>query len=89
MEVFRSCSTYSVQFIRFNGLGIAVKVEDGNVSVLYAVVAELLAELDLGTSGQRAALDAFHARPIVNTMGVEVGNMAFSVALESHRHGEA
>ncbi|SDQ44118.1 asparaginase [Paraburkholderia fungorum] len=63
-------------------LGIAVKVEDGNVSVLYAVAAELLALLDIGTAEQRAKLDAFRAPKRLNTMGVETGRLAFSVELE-------
>jgi L-asparaginase II len=62
-------------------LGIAVKVEDGNVSALYAVAAELLALLELGTPAQRAKLDAFHAPARLNTMGVETGRLAFSVEL--------
>ncbi len=66
-------------------LGIAVKVEDGNIGVLYAVVAELLARLDIGTPEQRARLGGFHAPRMLNTMGVEIGRLAFSLALESHR----
>ena len=62
-------------------LGIAVKIEDGNVGVLYAVVAELLGLLDIGTAEQRAKLDAFHAPKRLNTMGVETGRLAFSVEL--------
>ncbi|OAJ61438.1 asparaginase [Paraburkholderia ginsengiterrae] len=63
-------------------LGIAVKVEDGNVGILYAVAAELLRLLDIGTAEQRAALASFHAPRMLNTMGVEIGRLAFSVALK-------
>ena len=63
-------------------LGIAVKVEDGNTTVLYAVVAELLTQLDIGTAAQRARLESFRAPPMRNTMGVETGRLALSVALE-------
>jgi L-asparaginase II len=66
-------------------LGIAVKVEDGNVSVLYAVVAEVLALLEIGTAGQRAKLDAFHAPRTLNTMGVATSRVVFSVALAAPR----
>jgi L-asparaginase II len=66
-------------------LGIAVKIEDGNVGVLYAVVAEVLALLDIGTAEQRAKLDAFHAPRILNTMGVATSRRVFSVALEASR----
>jgi L-asparaginase II len=63
-------------------LGISVKIEDGNVGVLYAVVAELLALLDIGTPAQRAKLTAFHAPKMLNTMGIQTSRMTFSVALE-------
>jgi L-asparaginase II len=62
-------------------LGIAVKIEDGNAGVLYAVAAELLALLDIGTAAQRAKLDAFHAPKMLNTMGVKTGRLAFSIEL--------
>ena len=67
-------------------LGIAVKVEDGNIGVLYATVAELLARLDIGSPEQRAQLDAFHKPRMINTMGIEIGHLAFSLALEAHSH---
>jgi L-asparaginase II len=63
-------------------LGIAVKIEDGNPGMLYAVTAELLAMLDIGTAEQRAKLDAFHAPKRLNTMGVETGRVVFSVGLK-------
>lgn len=63
-------------------LGIAVKVEDGNSTVLYAIVAELLTQLNIGTEAQRAALAAFRTPAMRNTMGVEIGRLAVSVALE-------
>lgn len=69
-------------------LGIAVKVEDGNIGMLYATVAELLARLDIGSPEQRAQLEAFRAPPMINTMGVEIGHLAFSLALEAHPHRE-
>ncbi|OLL32554.1 asparaginase [Burkholderia sp. SRS-W-2-2016] len=62
-------------------LGIAVKIEDGNVGVLYAVTAQLLTLLELGTPEQRAALAGFHAPKRLNTMGVEIGRMDFSIEL--------
>jgi L-asparaginase II len=64
-------------------LGLAVKVEDGNTTVLYAIVAELLAQLQIGTDAQRAALEAFRAPAMRNTMGVDIGRLVVSVALES------
>ncbi|MEX3639242.1 asparaginase [Paraburkholderia sp. BR14320] len=66
-------------------LGIALKIEDGNAAALYAVTAELLAVLDIGTPEQRATLDGFHAPKRLNTMGVEIGRMDFSIELAAHR----
>ena len=63
-------------------LGIAVKVEDGNATVLYAIVADLLTQLGLGNAQQRAKLESFRAPPMRNTMGVQTGRLALSVALE-------
>ncbi|HZZ10347.1 MAG TPA: asparaginase [Paraburkholderia sp.] len=65
-------------------LGIAVKVENGNLGVLYGVTAELLALLEIGTPTQRAALAAFHTPRMLNTMGVEIGRLAFSLDLDNH-----
>lgn len=65
-------------------LGIAVKVEDGNGAILPAIVVELIDQLSIGTAEQRARLDAFRAPPIKNTVGIEVGHLAFSIALEAH-----
>ncbi|OIQ77804.1 L-asparaginase II [mine drainage metagenome] len=62
-------------------LGIAVKIEDGRLDVLYSVVSEVLARLDLGSAGQRARLAAFHQPPLLNTRGVEVGHRAFPFEL--------
>jgi L-asparaginase II len=56
-------------------IGIAVKVEDGNVSALYAIVVAVLRELGIGTTEQRGALRAFDQPRIRNTKGVETGGM--------------
>lgn len=76
-------STQTARLGARGALGIAVKVEDGNVAMLYAVVAEVLAQLQLGSDEQRAALDAFRTPRMVNTMGVETGRVEFSVVLEA------
>ncbi|SDD04974.1 asparaginase [Paraburkholderia lycopersici] len=63
-------------------LGIAVKVEDGDQTVLYAVVVEVLRQLGIGTTEQIAQLSKFDAPRIVNTMGVETGYVAPQFRLE-------
>jgi L-asparaginase II len=62
-------------------IGLAVKVEDGNGSILTAIVTELLHQLDIGTLEQRAQLDAFRAPKIKNTVGREVGHIEVNVPL--------
>jgi len=63
-------------------LGIAVKVEDGNTTVLYAIVANVLGQLDIGRETQRAKLAAYGNPPMRNTMGIETGRLAVTVPLE-------
>lgn len=65
-------------------LGIAVKVEDGNATALYAIVAELLEQLGIGTPDQRRRLDAFRHPPMRNTMGIDIGRLDVSLKLERH-----
>ncbi|MBN3853713.1 asparaginase [Paraburkholderia sp. Ac-20340] len=56
-------------------IGIAVKVEDGNVGALYAIVVAVLRQLGIGTTAQLDALRAFDQPRIRNTKGVETGGM--------------
>jgi L-asparaginase II len=54
-------------------IGIAVKVEDGNLDVLYAAVIEILERLKIGTSEVRQSLDGWRFPKIVNTAGAVTG----------------
>jgi L-asparaginase II len=65
-------------------LGIAIKVEDGNSAILYAIVAELLAQLGVGSDEQRQALDPFRLLALRNTMSMETGRVAVSIELKRH-----
>lgn len=58
-------------------IGIAVKIEDGNMEILYAAVAEILEQLQLGTPEIRRRLDGFHQKKIINTAGVVTGGLSF------------
>lgn len=62
-------------------LGISVKIEDGNIEILYAVVSEILQQLGIGTTEERAQLGAFHHPKRCNTMGVDTGNISFPFTL--------
>ncbi len=70
-------------------LGIAVKVEDGNVAVLSMVVCELLERLQLGSADQRARLAAFHRPPMLNTRGEVTGHAEFAFELRPPAAGAA
>ncbi|KAE8149964.1 L-asparaginase II [Aspergillus avenaceus] len=54
-------------------IGIAVKVEDGSIPILYSAEAEILEQLQIGTPAMRQSLDGFHYRSIKNTAGVVTG----------------
>lgn len=62
-------------------LGIAVKVEDGSIEILYAVVMEVLSQLRVGKLEAREKLARFHRLQRLNTMGVVTGqvSLAFNV----------
>ncbi|KAF4449936.1 putative L-asparaginase II [Fusarium austroafricanum] len=62
-------------------LGIGVKVEDGNLEILYAVVPEALEQLGIGTPEQRKKLDGFHFLERKNTFGVTTGHVRFNFKL--------
>jgi L-asparaginase II len=78
-------ASYAIGVRRPQGvIGMAVKVEDGNTAVLNAVVVRTLELLDIGTPGQRRALDAFRNPVVRNTMGVTTGRLDVSLTLQSH-----
>ncbi|BAN22550.1 asparaginase [Caballeronia insecticola] len=66
-------------------LGIAVKVEDGNTSVLNAVVVHVLDLLGIGTQQQRDALAAYRNPATRNTMGVPTGRLDVNFTLHHHQ----
>ncbi|CAI7660598.1 unnamed protein product [Penicillium glandicola] len=61
-------------------IGISVKIEDGNIGVLYLAVAEILEQLKIGEPKMRQALSDFHHQVIFNTVNVQTGK--FSPCLE-------
>lgn len=64
------------------GLGIAVKIEDGNIDILYAALIEILGRLDLGTDESRERLKESYCTMARNTMGVETGHISFQMDLK-------
>ncbi|KAM3505237.1 hypothetical protein MY10362_003077 [Beauveria mimosiformis] len=64
-------------------VGIAAKIEDGNMDILYSAVAEILARLEIGTAKMRAALDSFHSVAVKNTVGVVTGHVSYPFKLQA------
>ncbi|KAI8723656.1 hypothetical protein NCS52_00222000 [Fusarium sp. LHS14.1] len=62
-------------------VGISVKIEDGNLEILYAVVPEVLEQLKIGTPEERGRLDAFHYLKRRNSMNVVTGSGSFNFQL--------
>ncbi|SHF36087.1 asparaginase [Seinonella peptonophila] len=56
-------------------LGIAVKLEDGNLNVTYAVVMELLQQMRIGSENEWSQLQTFRNPPILNSLGEIVGEI--------------
>lgn len=63
---------------------VSVTPRTAALARIYRAIAaypELLGLLDIGTAEQRSKLASFHAPRMLNTIGVEIGRLAFSVAL--------
>ncbi len=57
------------------GIGLAVKIEDGNVKVLSSVVMEVLHQLDVLTDAEKKALSRFHIQENINSKNFKVGEI--------------
>lgn len=55
------------------GLGLVLKIEDGNQRALYPAVVEALKQLDLLSAAEISQLAAFHTPTVHNWQGTEVG----------------
>jgi L-asparaginase II len=58
---------------KHGAMGVAIKIEDGNLIALYAAVIEILEQLQIGTAEMRRQLRSWHYPDIVNTAGVVTG----------------
>ncbi|KAH0362144.1 L-asparaginase II, partial [Aureobasidium melanogenum] len=66
------------------GLGIAVKIEDGNIDMLYVALMEILAQLNIGTEQIRDELKRSYCTLPKNTMGVVTGHTSFKMDLKRY-----
>jgi L-asparaginase II len=67
-----------------SGIGIAVKIEDGNINILYAAVMEILVQLGIGTEEVRNKLRSWHTPSVFNTMGIVTGVTSHSYIVRRH-----
>ncbi|KAL7809443.1 thermolabile L-asparaginase [Trichoderma gracile] len=58
-------------------IGIAAKIEDGNLDILYAAVAEILAQLKLCGREDMQTLETYHHPKMKNTMRIVTGTARF------------
>jgi L-asparaginase II len=70
-------------------IGIAFKVEDGNLSVLYAVVMEVLQQLSIRPASMQQELGAFHHLKYLNTFGVETGVLSHTFSVRRMKRESA
>jgi L-asparaginase II len=69
--------------VRGAGLGIAVKISDGNKRALRPVVAAVLDALELLDARSRAELAAWFEPPLHNYRGIVTGRIVSSVVLDN------
>jgi L-asparaginase II len=69
------------------GLGIAIKIADGNVRALQCVTVSVLEQLGLLDESRRAQLAHYRETPLHNVRGSQVGSIrpVFSLRREAHR----
>ncbi|KAF7518453.1 hypothetical protein G7054_g13451 [Neopestalotiopsis clavispora] len=68
-------------------LGIAVKIEDGSLEILYAAVTEILEQLQIGASDQRKKLDNFHHLERRNTANIVTGKVTMALSVRPYDEG--
>ncbi|KAH0264306.1 L-asparaginase II, partial [Aureobasidium melanogenum] len=66
------------------GLGIAVKIEDGNIDILYVALMEILTRLDIGTAQIREELKRSYCTMPRNTMGIVTGHTSFKMDFKKY-----
>ena len=71
--------------VRSHGIGIAVKVADGQKRGLYPTVIAVLEQLGLVDAPARAALDTWRQPPVRNYRGIVTGDVRAIVVLDKRR----
>ncbi|KAJ5974634.1 hypothetical protein N7481_011844 [Penicillium waksmanii] len=81
-------SEQTAQLGATGAVGISLKIEDGNIAILYSAILEILEQLGIRSPEMRKDLDAFHRPAITNTAGVVTGQItpAFKLQAPSLEH---
>lgn len=66
------------------GMGIAVKIEDGNIDMLYVALMEIFTRLNIGTEQIRDELKRSYCTMPKNTMGVVTGHTSCKMNLKKY-----
>ncbi|KAL7941297.1 L-asparaginase II [Trichoderma barbatum] len=66
-------------------IGIAVKIEDGNLQILYAAVAEILQQLKVCSRENLQNLETYRHPKNLNTMGILTGTTRFQFNFQTTR----
>lgn len=64
-------------------VGIAVKIESGDINIMYSAVMEILQQLQLVTSSVYQKLGSFHLQKIFNSVGVLTGHVSHQFKVRS------
>jgi L-asparaginase II len=75
--------------LRGDGIGIAIKIVDGNRRVLPPVVAAVLDQLGLLDARRREALSAWFEPPVHNYRGILTGHLQATVVLDNNESAAA
>ena len=70
--------------VRSQGLGIAVKVADGQKRGLYPAVIAVLEQLGLVDAQAQGVLDAWRRPPVRNYRGIVTGDVHATFVLDKH-----
>lgn len=62
-------------------IGIAAKIEDGNIDVMYGALVEILERFQLGTPEMRGELDMYLKQSVKNTRGIVTGQISYPFVL--------
>jgi L-asparaginase II len=74
-------SSDTLQLGTNEAIGISIKVEDGNIKMLYAIVCEVLRQLGIGSMSEHEKLLAFHHPQLCNTMNIETSHLIFPLVM--------